>query len=198
MPPQNSGCSSASVRPRPHRTACAGFARSPSSIGWALRVTTNNFGGDASPGKRCDKPPHRVEQAVTRGDIEAGDGIDGAKTTFSAPRQRVKKSGSIAALLQHRGCEHPRIRAEQLPQTRPPRPGPPARAMNRRCGIGSRATLERARSARRTSRWTHRLRPGRPARRVGPQPRCGAAPLAFRAWRSSAGCGARASSGMSG
>ena len=30
------------------------------------------------PGKRCDKPPDRVEQAVTRRDIEVGDGTDGA------------------------------------------------------------------------------------------------------------------------
>ena len=38
-PPQISGCSKASVRPSPHRTAWAGLARSPGSTGCALRVS---------------------------------------------------------------------------------------------------------------------------------------------------------------
>ncbi|CKR82621.1 Uncharacterised protein [Mycobacterium tuberculosis] len=46
MPPQISGCSSASDRPRPHSTAWPGLARSPSEMGWALRVMMNNFGGE--------------------------------------------------------------------------------------------------------------------------------------------------------
>ena len=61
MPPQISGCSSASVRPRPHKTAWAGLARSPSSIGLGIAGQDEQLRRRRSAGdQRCDKPsrPH--------------------------------------------------------------------------------------------------------------------------------------------
>jgi len=48
MPPQISGCSRASVRPKPHSIAWPGLARSPTDSGWALRVKMISLGGELS------------------------------------------------------------------------------------------------------------------------------------------------------
>ena len=63
-PPQIWGCSKAMLRPNPHNTACTGLARSPSTTGWALRVTMNNRAGAATANQRRGKPFHRVKQPI--------------------------------------------------------------------------------------------------------------------------------------
>ena len=64
--PQISGCSSASVRPRPHSTACAGLARSPSVTGWALRVNRNSFGGNARLAAAAGHGPSGIENVIAQ------------------------------------------------------------------------------------------------------------------------------------
>lgn len=71
--PRSPGCSSAKVRPSPHRMACTGFARSPALVGWALRVRKNSLvpSGCSAVGWRFAV---LVEHGIGRGDVEGETG----------------------------------------------------------------------------------------------------------------------------
>ena len=108
-PPQISGCSRASVRPRPHSTPWLGLARSPSPTGWALRVTDEQLRRHTAVGHRRGKPAHLVEQLVGRPTSNGSPGaarcvqhvVDTASASAiavgSAPRPAAATRLSVAA-----------------------------------------------------------------------------------------------------
>ena len=95
-PPQISGCSSASVRPRPHSTAWTGLARSPSATGWALRVRKNSLGGDGSAVSSVTMRRASLNSRVGRCDVDRRAGRRRARRA-RCPRNRSAPRPNSAA-----------------------------------------------------------------------------------------------------
>ncbi len=112
MPPQISGCSKASVRPRPHSAACAGLARSPSATGWALRVTMNRRRRRGERGQRRGKPSGSVEEAVGGRDIDLGACDGGCVQHVVGGVDRLEQQGAIGVVLHHGGRQNRHARLE--------------------------------------------------------------------------------------